>query len=443
MLGWLIAALAFALSAMPVTQIDPVQQHCIRQMEWDGSAFDNAGAWLIPGTGNRSIYDLRGSTQRGSGPIAQGFVIASYDLPGQCLGPDVVATWTDFGVPAPPAALAKIGAALDRPFPQVEPATWEDFIIATITIMSDPNAAAFAGPRLADGDMNVGVWIGDTHISRQITLDSPEWQTTLDGLKWKYGRLADLAAAGKIDPNAHRYALWTWDHKYKGANWPDFVPEGRPVETPIKPPKDGPGRGRLMYPAFYSNSISDDFEVDSSANWTAGSGTFTIDSGNNGYLEASGTELVVMTDTDMTCDVHYAETTIDAISSSYQGPMVRKDTTDGTLTYWAMLQQGTGNNSVQLFWRNAGSYNQRQSETHTWATGELYRLDVDENDDLVMTIDTVAQGSPHSAAIGEELTGNVHTGLVTNSTSTDFEDYSAVESCGGGAARRLITVNEG
>lgn len=440
MLGWWIVALLLALSSGPVVQANPVQEHCVRQMTWDADAFDNAGAWLLSGTGNRSVYDLRGSNQHGPGPVTNGYVIATYDDPGNCAGDDVVISWTDFELVMSAQDKAAVRLALGIPGGLAGVSTYNDMIISLVTVDADPLATDIAGPRIADGNFVVGVWIGDTHVTRQITLNSREWESSLEGLRWKYGILADKAAAGDIGIDAHREALWIWDHKYKGANWPDFIPPGRPIETPIRPPR--PGSGRLLYPAITLLTVTDDFETDTSGDWTAGSGTFTIDSGNSGYLEPTGTELVVMSDTDMGCDVHYAETTIDAISASYQGPMVRKDTTDATNTYWAMLQQNTGNDNVQLFWRNAGTYNFRQGESHVWATGELYRLDVDAADDLVMTIDTVAQGSPHSAAIGEELTGNVHHGVVSNNTATDFEDYSAVDSCGAPAARRLITVHD-
>lgn len=441
MIEWLIALIATLLISTSA-QVDPIQEHCVRQMTWDTTLFADGGAWVIPDDSFRALVDLRGSSQLGPGPIPEGYVIATYDGLGQCTGPDVVAVWSDMQQAITVDERLALEFAFKRPGGLGPVDTWEDLVIALITVKADPTGTTFSGQRLANQNMVVYTWLGDTQVAKKITLDSPEWQTTLNGLQHKYKILYDKAQNGILDLDAHRHALWLWENKYKGVDWQDFVHPDRPAETPIKPPARGPPVARVLsYPMPTLLTVTDTFEADTSANWTAGSGTFTIDSGGSGFLEPTGTELVVQHDTDMGCDVHYAETTINAIGSNYQGAMVRKDSTAGTLTYWTMLQQGTGNNTVQLFWRNAGSYNQRQSEAHTFSADELYRLDIDSNDDLVMTIDAVAQGSPHSAAVGEELTGNVDHGLVSNTTTTNFADYEAVDDCAAPPTRRIILIS--
>jgi hypothetical protein len=191
-------------------------------------------------------------------------------------------------------------------------------------------------------------------------------------------------------------------------------------------------------------SISDDFETDSSADWTADSGGLTVDAGGNGYLEASSTELVARYHTALSSDEHYAEATIDALGSSWQGVMTRK-AGSSALTYVKALKQGTGTAIWQLYQRVSGTYtNVGNLESLDHADGDVYRLESDSSDQQHVYKNGVEMAnSPISNATG---TGNLSVGLVTN-TTTDFEAFGASDGAGGGggpsAANNLSILGVG
>ena len=190
--------------------------------------------------------------------------------------------------------------------------------------------------------------------------------------------------------------------------------------------------------------ISDDFESDSSASWTADSGGLTVDAGGNGYLEASGTEMVARHNTALSSDDHYAEAAIDALGSSWQGVMTRK-AGSSALTYVTALKQGTGTAIWQLYQRVSGSYtNVGNLESLDHADGDVYRLESDSSDQQHVYKNGVEMAnSPITNATG---TGNLSVGLVTN-TTTDFEAFGASDGAGGGggpsAANNLAILGVG
>jgi len=268
-------------------------------------------------------------------------------------------------------------------------------------------------------DFRLRLRLGAAVVEYQMPHGGAAWNNFRDRLRLEYSRNRTEALAGLVTPDLHRKRLDVWQRRY-GVDYREFLGT-EPDEGTVRP----------------TTSISDDFEVDSSADWTADSGTFTVDSADNGYLEPATAELVVRHNTGLSDDTHDVLATVDTGGTSWFGPMGRK-AASSTLTYVAVLQQG-GAAEVVVFSRTAGSYSQVGAvEADTFSAGNIYEIRITDSDTVQIWVNGSQVGADRTTTVGG---GNTSVGLVGSSTNHDFEAFSADDFAAGGAPRRIFTIS--
>jgi hypothetical protein len=193
-----------------------------------------------------------------------------------------------------------------------------------------------------------------------------------------------------------------------------------------------------------ATSISDDFEDSATeSDWAADKGTFNIDSGGNGYLKATAVEMIVRHLTSLSGDDHFCSCVLDTLSGgNYFGPGTRK-ASSSTLTFYALLKQGSGTTRWQFFKNITGSW----TLLAEWAAdgvlghvaGDDYKLNSSAADSHSGFKNDVEM--PSSPTTDTSITSNTDICLVTNDTVVEFASVLAEDPAGAVTFIPRIQVN--
>lgn len=242
--------------------------------------------------------------------------------------------------------------------------------------------------------------LGDFALAVNADDGTALFQRYLDRLRDAYRLVRTETRAGLRKPDQHRMFLTHWAALFNRA-YTDFIPADLPDESPVP----------------LATVVSDDFETDTSANWTAGHGTFTIDAADSGfYLQVTSGESIH--NTAMATDDHFAEVYINAQGLSYKGPMIRHHATAGTLTCLSVLKQEGAGAVVQYFEWSAGSPSQNgANETDTFSAGDAYKGGIDTGGTWQFYKNGSAVGSGRTLS-GATWDGLTSIGIQANNNAT-------------------------
>lgn len=119
--------------------------------------------------------------------------------------------------------------------------------------------------------------------------------------------------------------------------------------------------------------LSDNFNANSTASWVNDSGVLTVDrnDSNTAQFEAGASPNVARYGTAQDNSTHYSQAQVVVRSNSYQGLTARAS----SVRFFALLVQGTGNETAQTFKREASTWTQLGTTAITFSSGDIWRLD--------------------------------------------------------------------
>ena len=415
----LLVILALSFTGRVQAQTLQTQDVCLARWEWiapDGLNHPD-GAWTIPFASLKTGFiDFRSIAQQSQRGGLGGWGMFGYTEPmgftGMfCLGNNPNRQFTREEVNT---LSLVIGLSLDAE----GPGTMGKVISSYVLNHADITGASRWKP-VRMGPKGLTVKVGDVvMLQSPFDLNHKAWANYIAGRWQDYRRNKaeglPLVVFQKWNANDMR--------KYFGRMSNDLL------STFVPPEYQGDGWVKPATPQ------SDDFETDTSASWTADNGTFTIDSGNSGYLEPTAVTMIARYNTLMDDADHCSEITLDARGGGSNGPIARK-ANSSTNTQYYMQKQGTFPNDVQSIRVVNGTPNVIDTYADTFTTGDQYEVCVN---------GTVVTFNKNGAFVGDEddfvtpITGNLAVGLRSSSITADFEDWNAAEIAGGAVAQVIV-----
>ncbi|HCM36337.1 MAG TPA: hypothetical protein DIS53_00140 [Candidatus Wildermuthbacteria bacterium] len=279
-----------------------------------------------------------------------------------------------------------------------------DFLWGMLTVHSDPLGQMRVKPLMPNENLELELYLEGLLVKSELfdITSHPHREKVLAVLQNMYRREREF---DKTQGSTHYLkVLGAWMEKYRVSDHTIFLPPDVPDESWLQP----------------ETVITDNFNTDTSANWTADNGSFTIDAGNSNIFECAGTECVARySATALSTKDHYAQVAILTVGNSWNGPMIRK-MNSSTLTYYAHLYQGNSQ-TTQLFKRVNGSYSQVGGNyNYTHSSGDVYKIQA-----AGTTITTYVNGVQAHSQTDSAIDEQFRAGIVSNNTDTDFDDFQA------------------
>ena len=372
---------------------------------WEWATEGGKSFWRAPQIDKLlGLVDLRSLPAQGrAGGVPEGYGFFSYNQ--QVVIPDSIylGDSLDATVPAPKKAQVRTALNITGPF---QSDIIRDILWDILTISSDPLGQTGPKPLMPKETLELELYLGSILVKSEL------FDITAHSHKAKV--LAVLQNAyrserefDKAQGSTHYLkVLGGWMEKYGVSDHTIFLPPDVPDEGWLQP----------------ETTITDNFNTDTSVNWTADGGAFQIDAADSNVLECTATECVLRySATAFSSKDHYAQVKILTVGNSYQGPMIRK-VNSATLTYYTHLFQGPGNPITQLFKRVNGTYSNigGGNFNHTHVSGDLYKIQAQGT-----TITTYVNGEQAHSVTDSSIDEELRVGIVSATVDSDFEDFQA------------------